>query len=155
MRIQRHIGQLPYSLEQLFDTAADIERYPAFMRGWREVRLVSRTDTGAIVDQVVGLGPLTLSFRTTARFQRPSRIDIGSSDPAFRTFGLQWVFAREDAHTCAASVSAEIALRARWLDVAAQPLLPGLITDVADAFAERVRHLYPLQPITATPARPD
>ena len=152
MRIQRHIGPLPYGLEQLFDIAADIERYPAFMRGWREVRLVSRTDAGAIVDQVIGLGPLTLSFRTTARFQRPTRIDIGSSDPAFRSFAMQWVFARADEHTSTATVSADIALRARWLDVAAQPLLPGLITDVAEAFTRRVRHRYPLQPTPALPA---
>jgi len=147
MRVQRHIGRLPYSLEQLFDIAADIERYPAFMRGWRDVRIVERSDDGAVVDQVVGLGPLTLSFRTTARFRRPTAIDIGSSDPTFSVFGLHWAFAREDDTTCAASIAAEIALRARWLDAAAQPLLPGLIGDVAEAFAARVRHLYPLHPL--------
>ncbi len=146
MRIQRHIDRLQFRAEQLFDIAADIERYPAFMHGWREVRVTSRSEDAASVEQVVGLGPLTLSFATTARFQRPTRIDILSDDPTFRTFELHWEFSRAADNTCSASIAADIRLRSRWLDVAVQPLLPGLISDVADAFAQRVRHVFAPQP---------
>jgi len=52
---------LPYSRARLFDLAADVERYPEFLRWWISARIRRRQTDVYYTDQVVafGEGPVT------------------------------------------------------------------------------------------------
>jgi len=83
---------LVYTASQLFDLAADVERYPEFLPWVIEARIRYRTDSTMLVDMTIGSGPLRKQFSTAAALHRPHRIDISSCDPLFDHFEQRWIF---------------------------------------------------------------
>jgi coenzyme Q-binding protein COQ10 len=67
---------LPWSCEQLFDLAADVENYPAYLPGWVSARVIERTDKRLRVEQQLGLKLLRQPFVSTAELERPGSIDL-------------------------------------------------------------------------------
>jgi coenzyme Q-binding protein COQ10 len=57
---------LPYRREQLFDLAADVERYPEFLPWWLSATVRHRDGEIYSTDQVVGIGPITKRGRKCA-----------------------------------------------------------------------------------------
>ncbi len=51
--ILREARQLPFAAEQLFGIAADIERYPDFLRGWISARIIASGDHTCVVDRIL------------------------------------------------------------------------------------------------------
>ena len=133
---------LPYRAEQLFDLAADAERYPEFVPGWIEVRVRDRSPQGYFTRQVVGLGPLDLAFDTRTTLRRPERIDVDSADPRFRRFSLRWTFTRVPPESCRVTVAATVELRSPLLQRAANRALSHMASAIIGAFELRARQLY-------------
>lgn len=137
------IGRLlPFSREQVFDLAADIERYPDFLRGWITARVRRRESNICYVDQVVGIGPLRLRFSSKAVLLRPVRIDVTSSDPPFRRFSLSWLVDAVPSAGCRVSVIADLQLQSSLLQQAVDLILPDRVADIVEAFEVRARGLY-------------
>ena len=86
--ISKTSGVLPFSCEQAFDLAVDIEAYPSFLPGWISARIQRRESNVCWVEQVVGLGPIRLQFTSQAVFHRPERIEVTSTQAPFRQFSL-------------------------------------------------------------------
>src|ERR1700722_17704314 len=86
--ITRTSAMLPFTCEQAFDVAADIEHYPEFLKGWISARIQSRESNICCVDQVVGMGPLRLQFMSRAILHPPARIEVTSTQAPFRLFSL-------------------------------------------------------------------
>jgi coenzyme Q-binding protein COQ10 len=138
-----HIGRLlPFSREQVFDLAADIEHYPDFLRGWTTAQVRRRESNICYVDQVVGLGPLRVRFSSKAVLLRPVRIDITSSDPPFRRFSLSWLVESVPSVGCRVSIITELQLQSRFLQQAVDVVLPDRVADIIEAFEARARRLY-------------
>ena len=79
---------LPHKPEQLFDLAADVERYPKFLRWWVAARIRKRDRDVYYTDQVVGFGIVQSSFSSKPVLPRPERIDVASTDRPFRHLNL-------------------------------------------------------------------
>jgi coenzyme Q-binding protein COQ10 len=94
MLIRRAERLLPYSPDQLFDLAADVERYPKFLHWWKAARIKSRHDDVYYTDQDLAFGPLRVRFGSKASLHRPNRVDVTSHDQPFRDFKLSWTFRR-------------------------------------------------------------
>lgn len=133
---------LPYSAEQLFDLAADIERYPQFLPWWKAAIVRERTDTCCRVDNTVAMGPLELRFHALAILCRPERIDVSAEEALFRHFNLRWQFHPEPEGMCQVGLSVQFELRARILQALLTGMLPGLIAGVLAAFEVRAAALY-------------
>jgi coenzyme Q-binding protein COQ10 len=140
--IEKATRLLPFSREQVFDLAANIERYPEFLRGWISVRIRKRESNICYVDQVVGLGPVRVQFSSKAVLLRPERIDVISWDPPFRRFGLSWVIEARPSGGCTISIVADLELRSRLLQKVADRVLPDTVGDIILAFEARARRLY-------------
>jgi Polyketide cyclase / dehydrase and lipid transport len=78
--------------EQLFDLAADVERYPEFQRWWIAARIRKWEGDSYYTDQVLGFGPIRVRFGSKTVLHRPERIDVTSDEPPFRRFALSWIF---------------------------------------------------------------
>jgi coenzyme Q-binding protein COQ10 len=136
---------LPFSREQVFDLAADIERYPDFLRGWITARIRKRESNICYVDQVLGLGPVRVQFASKAVLCRPERIDVTSSDPPFRRFSLSWLIEERPPAGCRVSIVADLELRSRLLQQIADRVLAATVVDIIAAFEARARGLYTLR----------
>jgi coenzyme Q-binding protein COQ10 len=133
---------LPYDRDQLFDLAADVERYPEFLRWWKAVRVWRRESNRYCTDQVLGLGPLRVRFESKTALQRPERIEVTSDQGPFLHFQLAWSFEPQPANGCIVSLAAELDFRSRLLERIVAHVLPGTIADIIAAFEARAHELY-------------
>jgi coenzyme Q-binding protein COQ10 len=134
---------LPFTREQVFDLAADIERYPEFLTGWISARIRKREGDTCHVDQVVGLGPLRLRFASKAVMQPSHRIEVTSTDPRFKKYSLSWLIEELTPRSCQVSVSVELEFRSEVVQLVANRLLPAAVDDVVAAFRARAYAIYP------------
>ena len=111
MSIQSAARTLPYSCEQLFDVAADVESYPDYLPGWVRARILERCGNRVRVEQQLGLKPLTLPFVTTAVFDRPQNISIHSDDGPFRFLQIDWSFEPAEPGLCTVRLELRYRLR--------------------------------------------
>lgn len=140
--IKKASGDLPFSCEQVFDLAADIERYPEFLKGWISARIQKRESNICYVDQVVGLGPVRLQFTSKAVLYRPERIEVTSTEAPFRQFRMTWLVAAASPAGCRVSVATEIELQSGIMQHIVNKILPAAVDDVITAFEARARRLY-------------
>ncbi len=142
MQIEQVGRALPFSCEQVFDMAADIERYPQFLPWWLSAKIQSREHNTCYVQQVMGAGPVRVPFASKALLQRPERLDISSSDPYFRQFSLTLQVVPGAPSGCQLSVSAQVQLRSLWLQQMLQQVLASSVNDIIAAFEARAHALY-------------
>jgi coenzyme Q-binding protein COQ10 len=138
-RVER---SLPYSPEQLFDLAADVERYPEFLRWWIAARVQERREEVYYTDQILGLGPIRVRFKSKTVLRRPDRIDVTSDQSPFRHFGLSWVFAPERDAGCRVGLEVELEFKSRLLQMLVEKVLLATIADIVAAFEGRACSLY-------------
>ena len=133
---------LPYTCEQLFDLAADVESYPDFMPGWVEARILEHSSNCLRVEQRLGLKLVPLPFITTAVLDRPHKLSIHSSDGPFRSLQIEWYFEPVDPGHCRASLDFNFQLRTGILKPVVTALLDHLSPEIISRFDERAQMLY-------------
>lgn len=135
---------LPYRSEQLFDLAADVERYPEFLRGWVAARVRRREADVYYTDQTLGFGPIRVQFGSKTVLHRPERIDVTADQAPFRHFRLSWMFASQPGAGCRVTLIADVELRSLLLQRAFDLILPRTIADIIASFEARAGQLYRL-----------
>jgi coenzyme Q-binding protein COQ10 len=142
MLIEKIGHALPFSCPQVFDMAADIERYPDFLPWWISASIIRREANICYVEQVVGRGMVRVRFASKAVMQRPERIDITSSDLPFRQFDLSMAVVPAALSGCSLRIAAQVQLRSGFLQQIMRRVLARSIDEVAAAFEARAHSLY-------------
>jgi len=137
---------LPWSCEQLFDLAADVESYPDYVPGWVSARIVERTDTHLRVEQQLGLKLLRQPFVSTAELERPGRITVHSDDGPFRCLRLEWRFEAAGLQRCRVSLSIDLQLNSSFLEPMVNSLFSLAAADIISRFEIRAHTLYEGKP---------
>ncbi len=133
---------LAYRPEQLFDLAADVERYPEFLPWWIAARVRKREGNVYCTDQVVGFGPVRERFGSKTVLQRPERIEVTSTDGMFRNFHLTWLFDPLPGNGCEVALAVDLELRSKLIqDVLGRAILRTL-GSIMSAFEARAHRLY-------------
>ncbi|MGA2564428.1 MAG: type II toxin-antitoxin system RatA family toxin [Steroidobacteraceae bacterium] len=133
---------LPFTAAQIFDLAADIERYPDFLPWWISATITKREVDTCFVEQVLGRGPVRVRFTSQAVLLRPERVDISSSDLLFRQFTLRIRVVPNASAGCSLSISARVELSSFILQQLMQRVLPTSIDGIIGAFERRAHNLY-------------
>lgn len=136
---------LPYTCEQLFDMVADIERYPEFLSGWVEARIIEQTDNNLRVRQQLGLPLLSQFFISTAELKRPSQLSIRSNDGPFQNLLITWKFQPVEHERCEVILDVKVTLRSRVLDRLARAFQEKAASDVLTRFESRAHVLYDMK----------
>jgi coenzyme Q-binding protein COQ10 len=142
MKIDRVSRLLPFTCEQMFDLAADVERYPEFLPGWISARIVRREANMLHVEQILGIGPVRLQFGSRTMLHRPERIEVTSSEAPFRHYSLTWLLAPGPTVSCSLSVVVDMELESSLLQQVVKRVLPGSIDGAIAAFEARANSLY-------------
>lgn len=135
--------EFPCSQDQLFDLVADIERYPDFLPGWHEARIIRREPDLLEVEQALGLGPVRFGFTSRARLESPARIHITSSDGPFARLSIDWHITADSPDRCTATLAVHYTARNTfWEQLMSTPF--NLATrQLITLFEQRVREVYP------------
>jgi coenzyme Q-binding protein COQ10 len=133
---------LPYTCEQLFDLAADVESYPEYLPGWVNARILESDSNQLRVEQQLGLQFLSMPFVTTAVLDRPRKLSIHSSDGPFRVLQIEWRFEPADPGSCTVSLDFNYQLRVSLLERVAATLFDHSSLEIINGFTERAHRLY-------------
>lgn len=125
----------------MFNLVADIERYPEFVPGWREVEVLSRGPDSLHVRQRVSVGPAVWRFRSEARLDPPHTIDIRTIAAPFGDLAIHWAFQSLGDEGCSVAFRADYD-SARFVRGLTRPALEKTMASVVDAFEARARELY-------------
>ena len=142
MQIETIGSVIPFTCAQVFDMAADIERYPEFMPWWVAASIVSRQDDTCDVEQVLGRGPERVRFASRAVLRRPQRIEISSTDPQFRQLDLVLRVLPGAQAGCSLAITLELQLQSVWLQQLVRGLLARTMDEVITAYEARAHQLY-------------
>lgn len=137
---------LRYTPEQLFDLAADVERYPEFLPWWRAARVRRREGNVYYTEQAVGFGLIRARFRSRTLLQRPRRIDVTARGGIFRSFELTWCFDALPEGASEVALSVAVELHSRLMQDLFASVLPRTVGPVMSAFETRARRLYGAAP---------
>jgi len=135
----RHLN---FSAEQLFDLAADVERFPEFMPWVTESHVRHRKDRSIVVDMTIAAGPLRRRFSSAGALDRPHRIDITSNDPIFSRFAQRWRFEPAADSGTNVDYQVDVELRSRVLQMLLRASFGELAETTMAAFTRRAHQLY-------------
>jgi len=157
--VRRESRALPYTPDQLFGLAADVERYSDFVPWWIAARVHDRQHNGYETDQIVGIGTLRFQFRSRTALHPPHRIVVTASDGPVRTLRLSWQFSIAETRITQVDLDLAIELRPRFVHdlfarriAAASPsLLTAFEAQAHRQFAGRTAGAIPSQDLPADP----
>ncbi len=121
---------------------ADIERYPQFLPGWREARILQRQDHHLEVDQALQAGPAVFRFFSKAYLQPCTDIRIKSEDGPFREMVIEWRFSELDEAYCRASIEMRVLMRPGLRNHALKLLMETGGAQLLPLFQRRAQALY-------------
>jgi len=133
---------LPYSCEQLFDLAADVESYPEYLPGWTNARILESTGNRLRVEQRLGLKPFMRAFVTTVVLDRPEIISIHSDDAPFRFLQIEWRFEPAGPGQCTVSLEFNYQMRVGLVERMAAVLFEQASPEIIKRFGRRAHRLY-------------
>ena len=126
--------------ERLYAMVADIERYPDFLPGWEDARVLARTEEAMEVVQTVRAGPMPVRFRTHALTRPPRGLDIQGSDGPFRRLHIAWRF-RPAEDGCRIELRVEVEARLGPLAHLIERLFRHQARELLDHFERRAHRL--------------
>jgi len=121
----------------VFDLVADIERYPDFVPGWKEARILWDGDGRRSVEQAVGVGAFVWRFRTEAELKRPQRIEIQGKGGPLRRLHQVWRFEEQGPGKTLVELWTDYALHGGPAAAAAGPFFRRRTEQVVAAFRRR------------------
>ena len=83
---------LPYSAGKLYSLVADIERYPEFLPGCMEARIIDEKDGEVTAELGIGYGPVEVSFITRNRNTPGEKIEMRLVKGPFKSLEGAWSF---------------------------------------------------------------
>ena len=128
--------------EQLFELAADVERYPDYLPWWVAARVRKAGGSVYYTDQVLALGILRVRFSSRTVLRHPQRIDVTSTDRPFRHFKLTWLFEPVPEGGCRVSLLVDLKLRSALLGGLLERTVSRVAGRIVSAFEARARQLY-------------
>ncbi len=132
---------LPYAPDRMFDLVADVERYPEFLREYRQVSIRARDGNVLYVDQVIGLAFIELTLSAIATLQRPNSIIVRSRQEPLGDLEIRWDF-EPDGTGSRVQFNMKLTPPSRFAVGIAGYLLTKSAARTVEAFAARARRVY-------------
>jgi len=131
--------ELPWSAEPLFEIAADVERYPEFLPGWKAVRTFPVDDADYGTDQLLAFGPVRERFTSRTHLERPTFIRVVSTSRTFRHFEVNWRFTPLGEARCRVHLDAHLGFKSRYMKGLVGGIVGKRLDEILSAFERRAR----------------
>jgi len=132
---------LPFSVEQLFDLVADIERYPEFLPWCVGARVRERRDDYILGDLLIGWRMVRERFTSRVHLYRPDRIDVEYAEGPFKYLENHWKFIPQNGGTLI-DFHVDFEFRSRVLTGIVETVFTEAVKRMVSAFEKRARQLY-------------
>lgn len=126
----------------MFDLVNDFERYPEFLPGCRNARLLERDESHLIGEMTLGRAGVEQSFTTRNDLIEPERIEMSLVSGPFKRLRGRWLFIPMGEGACKISLELEFEFANRLLGMAFGKLFQQVAGQLVDAFTRRADRLY-------------
>jgi len=140
---------LPYTVEQMFDLVAAVERYPEFLPWCLGARIVKREANVIHADLLIGFKVFRERWQSRIVLARPETIDVHYVDGPFRHLDNRWRF-EPRASGCAVDFYVDFEFRSRILSKVMSGLFGEAVHRMVRAFETRAHQIYGAQRTAAT-----
>mgnify|MGYP001077083921 CR=1 FL=1 len=131
-------GEIEAPVAKVYQVVADVEKYPEFLPGVRQVRRLE----GDLVEMTVSMGPLDVSWTSRATLQPYASIVIDLVEGPFRQMGVRWEFTPRGESTGIRYVTEfELLLRLPGINRIATRAIAANTDATMEAFRRRVLSL--------------
>jgi len=134
--------RLPYSADQMFTLAADVEAYPQFLPWCTATRIKRREGNTIYADMVIGFKVFREKFTTKAVFDEPRRIDVEYLDGPFKYLRSHWEFEPDGEGGCEVDFHIDFEFRSIMLQKLIGKVFDEAVHRMVDAFQKRAEALY-------------
>lgn len=128
--------------QKMFDLVNDFERYPEFLPGCRQARLVEHDDVHLIGEMTLGRAGIEQTITTRNDLFEPERIEMSLVKGPFKRLKGRWLFTPMGDDACKVSLEMEFEFANRLLGMAFGKLFQQIAGQLVDAFTKRANELY-------------
>ncbi len=140
MRTHSEEITLPYTLEQLYQLVADVEKYPEFIPWCVAVRVREKDGKSALADLVVGFKGITENYTSRVHFN-DNEINVEYISGPFSVLENSWKFTKVEGGT-----KIDFYIKFQFKSGLLQALIGGLFEKachkMVTAFTLRAKELY-------------
>ncbi len=133
---------MQYRPEQMFDLVNDIERYPEFMSGCVQAKVLQRGHGWLEARLTLGKLGMQHSFVTRNQLQRPERMSMSLVDGPFSRLEGSWLFLPLGEQGCKVQFKLEFALKNRLLGAAVGKLMESSANAQVDSVCRHAALIY-------------
>jgi ribosome-associated toxin RatA of RatAB toxin-antitoxin module len=126
-----------HSAERMFDLVDDIERYPDYMVGCRDAKVLVRTEQEVVARLDLAKAGIRQSFTTRNRLYRPERIVMTLEEGPFTCFQGAWHFKVLTDTACKVSLELEFGFKSGLVHLAGARLFTQVANNLVAATTAR------------------
>lgn len=128
--------------QKMFDLVNDFERYPEFLPGCRQARLLEHDEVHLIGEMTLGRAGVEQTVTTRNDLFAPERIELSLVKGPFKQLKGRWLFIPMGDNSCKVSLEMEFEFANRLLGMAFGKLFQQIAGQLVDAFTKRANELY-------------
>lgn len=136
------VALLPYSAEQMYQLVNDVERYPQFLPGCGDARLVGSSAEELVARLEIAKAGMRRWFTTRNRMVPGRRIELTLVDGPFRSLQGYWAFDPVDAHSCRVTLNLRFEFANPLLALAIGGIFSQMVSGMVEAFHRRAAEVY-------------
>jgi len=140
-RVQRS-ALVPYSVGEMYDLVADVERYGEFLPWCGGARILERDGESVVAQVDIAFKGVHKSFTTQNRLQAGERITMGLKQGPFSRLQGHWLFTPLGEEASKIALDLEFDFDNRLLRAVVGPVFNLIANGLVDAFQQRARQLY-------------
>ncbi len=133
---------VPFTVEQMFDLAADVEAYPQFLPWCVATRIKKREGDTIHADMVIGFQIFREKFSTQAVLNRPNKIDVTYHNGPFKYLESHWKFNEIEQGNCEIDFHIDFEFRSPMLQKLIGRVFGEAVHRMVASFEKRAKQLY-------------
>ncbi|MGE4279528.1 MAG: type II toxin-antitoxin system RatA family toxin [Magnetospirillum sp.] len=134
---------LPYTVDQLFDLVADVEKYPEFLPWCVGARIRKRDGDVFFADLVIGFKMIRERYTSKVTLDRDAkRIDVVYTEGPFQYLNNHWAFVPNEDGTTTIDFFVDFEFKSKILQKVIGTLFNEAVKLMVGAFEKRANQLH-------------
>ena len=141
MRVVERTVWTPYSAKQMYALVNDITKYPGFLPGCKEAKILHQDENEIHASLIIHKSGIEQEFSTRNVLDVNRSITMHLLKGPFRYLHGVWNF-EPKAAGCEINFILEFEFQSKLMDIAFGPIFEGITSKMVHAFVEQAREIY-------------
>ncbi|MFT6896799.1 MAG: ribosome-associated toxin RatA of RatAB toxin-antitoxin module [Paraglaciecola sp.] len=131
-----------FSAESMFDLINDVQRYPEFLPGCTQTKVLAQDDTNMQASLLISKAGIKQWFTTQNSLSRGKYIKMNLVDGPFSELTGGWTFTPLSEHACKIELNLDFTFSSRLVEMAFGRVFNAIAANMVTAFSQRAKEVY-------------